>query len=103
MGSGWCNSERIMADIYESQNNVLLQTGLGDAINKDDFMAKCESLGQIWGNSVPGLHTWFKRKKASFFIEFARGNAENFCSWKCWYRESILYEWSLAKTQASEK
>ena len=25
-----------------------------------------------------------------------------FCSWKCWYRESILYEWTLAKTQTSE-
>ena len=42
-------------------------------------MAKCDSLGQIWGNSVPGLHTWFQRKRASFFIESAiisaRGNA----------------------------
>ena len=48
-----------MADIYGSQNNILLQTRLADAINKDDFKAKCDSLGQIWGNSVPGLHTWF--------------------------------------------
>ena len=42
-------------------------------------MVKCDSLGQIWGNSVPGLHTWFQRKRASFFIESAiistRGNA----------------------------
>ena len=79
MGSGQCNSERIMADIYGSQNNVLLQTRLAESINKDDFMAKCDSLGQIWGNSVPGLHTWFQRKRASFFIESAiisaRGNA----------------------------
>ena len=71
MGSGQCNSERIMADIYGSQNNILLQTRLADAINKDDFKAKCDSLGQIWGNSVPGLHTWFQRKRASFFIESA--------------------------------
>ena len=48
-----------MADIYGSQNNVLLQTGVADAINKDDFMAKYDLLGQIWSNSVPGLHTWF--------------------------------------------
>ena len=55
MGSGHCNSDIIMADIYGSQNNVLLQTGLTDAINEDDFMTKCDSLGQICDNIVPGF------------------------------------------------
>ena len=71
MGYGQRNSDRIMADIYGCQNDVLLQTGLADAINEDDFMAKYESLGQIWDNLVPGFHRWFKRKRAPLFIESA--------------------------------
>ena len=59
MGSRQCNSDRIMADIYGSQNSVLLQTGLADVINEDDFMTKYDSLGQIWDNLVPGFHRWF--------------------------------------------
>ena len=46
MGAGQCNSDRIKAEIYGSQNNVLLQTGIADHINKDGFMAKFESLCQ---------------------------------------------------------
>ena len=46
MGAGQCNSDRIKAEIYGSQNNVLLQAGIADAINKDGFMAKFESLCQ---------------------------------------------------------
>ena len=46
MGAGQRNSDRIKAEIYGSQNNVLLQTGIADAINKDGFMAKFESLCQ---------------------------------------------------------
>ena len=71
MSSGQCNSERILAVIYGRQNNVLLQTGQADAINEDDFMAKCDSLDQIWDNLVPGFHRCLQRKRASFFIESA--------------------------------
>ena len=71
MGSRQCNSDRIMADIYGSQNSVLLQTGLADVINEDDFMTKYDSLGQIWDNLVPGFHRWFYRKRTSLFIESA--------------------------------
>ena len=46
MGAGQRNSDRIKAEIYGSQNNVLLQAGIADAINKDGFMAKFESLCQ---------------------------------------------------------
>ena len=71
MGAGQHNSDRIMADINGYQNDVLLQTGLADAINEDDFMAKCESLGHIWDNLVPEFNRWFKRKRGSLFIESA--------------------------------
>ena len=35
---------RIMADIYGSQNEILLQNGLADVQNADDFKAMLESL-----------------------------------------------------------
>ena len=70
MGTGQRNSNRIMVDIYVCQNDALLQIGQADAINEDDFMTKCESLGQIQ-DLVPGFHRWFKRKRASLFFESA--------------------------------
>ena len=52
---------RIMADIYGSQNEILLQNGLADAENVDDFKARLDSLQPAWDNIVPGFHHWFKQ------------------------------------------
>ena len=37
----------IMADIYGSQNEVLLQNGMTDAENVDDFKARLDSLQPV--------------------------------------------------------
>ena len=37
----------IMADIYGSQNEVLLQNGMADAENVDDFKARLDSLQPV--------------------------------------------------------
>ena len=73
MCAGQRNSDRIKAEIYGSQNNVLFQTGLADAINKDDFMANLNHYARHKTTKdiidVVGCHRWFKRKRASLFIE----------------------------------
>ena len=50
-----------MADIYGSQNEILLQNGLVDAQNVDDFKARLDSLQPVFDNIVPGFHHWFKQ------------------------------------------
>ena len=45
-----------MADIYDSQNEVLLQEGLGGSIDKDDLKAKLASLKPAWEVIAPGFH-----------------------------------------------
>ena len=61
--------ERIMADIYGSQNSILLESGLADSYDEEDFNVKLESLASIWNELVPGFHDWFKRKRKQMFCE----------------------------------
>ena len=58
-----------MADICGWQNQVLLQEGLADAINKDDFKAKLTSLKPAWEIIAPGFHCWFEHDSPEIFIE----------------------------------
>ena len=44
-----------MADIYGTQNS-LLENGLTDAENEEDFNIKLTSLQAVWDNIVPGFH-----------------------------------------------
>ena len=43
-----------MVVIYGSQNDVLLQEGLADAIDKDGFITKLASLKPAWKVIAPG-------------------------------------------------
>ena len=45
-----------MANIYGSQNKVLFQEGLADAIDKDDFKAKLASFKPACEVIAPGFH-----------------------------------------------
>ena len=58
-----------MADIYGSQNEVLLQSGLADAEDESDFDAKLESLQVTWEDLVPGFHRWFTCNRSRIFKE----------------------------------
>ena len=60
---------RIMADIYGSQNEILLQNGLADVENADDFKARLDSLQLLWDSIVPGFHHWFKQWRSEMFIK----------------------------------
>ena len=63
-----------MADIYFSQNEVLLQEGLADAVDKDDFKANLVSL-------KPALifHCWFEDNRSEIFIEYLVFTAREKC------------------------
>ena len=67
-----CNQRvisRIMSDIYGTQNEVLLENGLADADDEEDFEVKLESLKPIWEDSAPGFSTWFEKRRSSIFKE----------------------------------
>ena len=69
MGGNQRTQTRIMADIYGSQNEVLLQSGLADAEDESDFDAKLESLRATWEDLVPGFHRWFTCNRSRIFKE----------------------------------
>lgn len=67
-----CNQQgkaSIMADIYGSQNDVLLQNGLADAEDEKDFDVKLDSLKNVWKKKAPGFHDWFSRNRSQHFKE----------------------------------
>ena len=103
MGSRQCNSDRIMADIYGTQNNILFQTGLADAINEHDFMAKSDSLGQIWDYLFPGFQRRFWMKRVPLFIEYAILSArENACIESQFYTNGLELKHRLPKKKLVE-
>ena len=63
------NTGRILADIYGTQNEILLQNGLADSLDEEDFVTKLESLKDIWEDIVPGFHEWFTANRSEVFIE----------------------------------
>ena len=62
-----CTNERsrnrIMADIYGSQHDVLLENGLADAEDPEDFQIKLASLETVWESLAPGFHLWFTKHR----------------------------------------
>ena len=59
----------IMADIYGSQNRILLQNKLAGTENANDFKTRLHSLQPAWDNIVPGVHHWVKEWRSEIFIE----------------------------------
>ena len=58
-----------MADIYCTQNSLLLENGLADAENEKDFTAKLTSLQAVSGNIAWGFHHLFKKWRSDIFID----------------------------------
>jgi len=58
-----------MADIYGSQSDVLLQSGLADAEDEHDFDVKLDSLKSVWDKAAPGFQEWFPKNRAQQFKE----------------------------------
>ena len=63
MGGNQHTQGRIMADIYGSQKEILLQSGLADADDESDFEAQLKSLEAIWEWLLPGFHRWFTNNR----------------------------------------
>ena len=59
-----------MADIYGSQDEILLQNGLVDADDESDFKAKLESLKPLWTDLVPGFHHRFEINRSKQFKDY---------------------------------
>lgn len=67
-----CNQKtqsKILADIYGCQNDVVLQDGLADAEDGDDYVAKLASFQPVWDELVPGFHSWFDKNRSNLFKE----------------------------------
>ena len=65
-----CNQRsklKIMADIYGCQSDVLLQSGLADPDDEDDFYVKLGSLKSVWEKAAPGFHEWFRKTRSQQF------------------------------------
>ena len=56
-----------MADIYCSQSDVLLQSGLAFAEDENDFDVKLNSLKSVWEKAASGFHDWFRKIRAQQF------------------------------------
>ena len=67
---GDADRKRIMADFYGTQNYLLLENGLVDAKNEDDFSVKLPSLQAVWDNIAPGFYHWFKKWRSDIFISW---------------------------------
>ena len=63
------DQQRIMADIYGSQNKVLQQDQLADAIDSVYFQAKLSSLEPVWNGIAPGFHRWFEKTRGAISME----------------------------------
>ena len=61
--------KRVMADIYGTQNTLLLENGLVDTENEQDFSVKLASLQAVWDNIAPGFHHWFKKRMSDISID----------------------------------
>lgn len=61
--------DRIMADIYGTQNENVLEFGLADAEDENDLLVKLESLESTWESLVPSFYTWFKKYRFEVFVE----------------------------------
>ena len=69
LGANKNTVQKIMADIYGSQDDVLFQAGLADSADCEDFDMKLESLQDIWDDLLPGFFSWFKKRRSVIFQE----------------------------------
>jgi len=49
--------------------DVLLQSGLADAEDEEDFDVKLDSLKSVWEKKALGFHDWFSRNRSQHFKE----------------------------------
>ena len=60
---------KIMSDIYSAQSDIVLQNGLADAYDAEDFKMKLLSLEDIWKEAVPKFYDWFLKNRCDLFVD----------------------------------
>ena len=69
MGCNRRTADRMMADIYGTQNGPVLEFGLADAVDADDLHVKLLSLKDVWDELVPDFHAWFLKRRLTTLNE----------------------------------
>ena len=69
LGTKESEKARILSDIYGTQNNILLQNGLADSEDEDDFRVRLSSLEEIWEEIAPGFYQYFQDNHSGLFVE----------------------------------
>ena len=59
----------ILKDIYGNQNGPVLEVGLCESSDVDEFDAKVASLKGRWDSLCAGFHDWFIKKRRQLFID----------------------------------
>ena len=80
--------ERIMADIYGSQNGCAEELGLADASDDEDFGVKLLSLKSILDELLPNFHLWFVKNISEKF----KRKFSDISKFTPEYQGSILYK-----------
>ena len=104
LGANQRTQARIMADIYGSQDEILLQNGLADADDESDFAAKLETLKPLWSDLVPGFHHWFESNRSKQFKDCLILSARQFLGIEGrFYTNGLELKHKLQKKRMSEE
>ena len=68
-GANKNDSSKILSDIYGTQSDIVLQNGLADAYDAEDFKMKLLSLEDIWKEAVPKFYDWFLKNRCDLFLD----------------------------------
>ena len=93
-----------MTGIYSSQVNSILQSGLADAMDEEDFQVKLDSLRESWDNLVPGFHEWFQKNREKLFCNCLISAAREKLEMKGrFYTNGLELKHKLQKKQMAEE
>ncbi|XP_066914107.1 uncharacterized protein [Clytia hemisphaerica] len=84
------NQNKMMADLYGTQEGVVVQEGLADAVDEPDFDAKLASLKDVWHEHTPWFHDWFVKYQMDTFKSCLILSARDFLNIKDRYFNNCL-------------
>ena len=98
------SKERIMTDIYGSQVDSIQQSGLSDAMDKEEFKVKLDSPRESWDYLVPGFHEWFQKNHKKLFCNCLIISAREKLGMKGrFYNNGLELKHKLQKKQMAEE
>ena len=104
LGCNQRSQSRVMADVYGTQDEVLIQNGLADAEDEFDFDAKLESLKTVWEEIAPDFHHWFQSNRSKLFKDCLLLSArENLSIEGSFYTNGLELKHKLQKKRMAEE